>query len=138
MTCMHEDEVNIINECNWIHYILNTYERTKLLNSHHYPILHGCINTQNDRAKFNNFNILLDSRCTSKIIMRILIAKLNPERDTVMQWHTHEGNITTNLKVKIDFTLPELRATKIVTWNFHVDESAKGRYEMILGINLLT
>ena len=29
--------------------------------------------------------------------------------------------IITNLKVKIDFTLPELRATKIVTWNCHVD-----------------
>ena len=26
-----------------------------------------------------------------------------------MQWHTQAGNITTNFKVKIEFTLPELR-----------------------------
>ena len=55
-----------------------------------------------------------------------------------MKWHTQEGNITTNIKVKIYFTLPELNATKIMTWNCHVYESAKGRYDMILGINILT
>ena len=55
-----------------------------------------------------------------------------------MQWHTQEGNITTNLRVTTDFTLPEISAKQIVTWNFHDDESAKGRYVMILGINLLT
>ena len=48
------------------------------------------------------------------------------------------GSSTTNLKVKIDFTLPELSATKIVTWNFHVDDYNKGRYGMILGRDLLT
>ena len=85
MTCMNEDEVNIITECYLIHDILNPYKRTKFLNIHHYPILHGCINTQKDRAKFNNFNILLDSRCTSKIIMRILITRINPKINTVMQ-----------------------------------------------------
>ena len=42
------------------------------------------------------------------------------------------GNITTNLKVKIDFTLPEFSPTKISTWNFHLDEYDKGKYNMIL------
>ena len=46
--------------------------------------------------------------------------------------------IITNLKVKIDFNLPELRATKIMTWNYHVGESAKGRYDMILVRYILT
>ena len=55
-----------------------------------------------------------------------------------MQCHMQVCNITTNLKVKIDFILPELSATKIVTWNFHVDDSVKGRYYMILGKDLLT
>ena len=27
---------------------------------------------------------------------------------------------------------------KIVTWNFHVDDSARGRYYIILGIDILT
>ena len=50
-----------------------------------------------------------------------------------MQWNTQAGNITTNLKVKVDFTLPALSATNAVTWNCHVDDSAKGRYDIILG-----
>ena len=56
----------------------------------------------------------------------------------MIQWHKQLGNITTNLEVKVDFTLPELSATKIVTWNCHVDESAKGIYGMILGRAILT
>ena len=51
----------------------------------------------------------------------------------MIKWHTQAGNITTNLKVKYIFTLPELSATKIVTLNFHVYDSAEGRHDMILG-----
>ena len=50
-----------------------------------------------------------------------------------MQWHTQAGNITTNIKVKVYFTLPKLSATKMVTWNCHEDESDKDTYSMILG-----
>ena len=50
-----------------------------------------------------------------------------------MQWHTQSGNITTNLKVKLDFTLPKLSATNVMMWNCHVNESAKVVYDMILG-----
>ena len=50
-----------------------------------------------------------------------------------MQWHTQTGNITTNNKVKVYFTLPALSAMHVMKWKFHVDESAKGRYNMILG-----
>ena len=55
-----------------------------------------------------------------------------------MQRHMQAGKITINLKVIIDFNLPELSATKIVWWDFHVDESADGRYNMILGGDILT
>ena len=55
----------------------------------------------------------------------------------MIQWHTQSGNITTNMKVKIDFTLPELSMTK-VTWNFNVDYSAKDIHEMVLGRYLFT
>ena len=53
------------------------------------------------------------------------------------QWHTQAGSITTNIKVKIDFALPKISTTKIVTWNQHVDVSAKGRYDMILVRDIL-
>ena len=55
-----------------------------------------------------------------------------------MQWQTQAGNITTNFKVKVDFTLPTLSATNFVTWKCHVDEYAKGIYDMILVRYLLT
>ena len=58
--------------------------------------------------------------------MGSLVGKICPGKITPMQWNTQAGNITTNLKVKIDFTLPALSATNVVTWNCHVDDSAKG------------
>ena len=70
------------------------------------------MNTRKGRAKFKNFHILLDSRCSSTIIMRRLITKIITKIDTMMQCHKQEGHITTNLKVKIDFTLPELSTKK--------------------------
>ena len=48
------------------------------------------------------------------------------------------GNTTTNLKVKVDFTLPALRATNAVNWRYHVDDSDKGRYDIILVCDVLT
>ena len=95
-------------------------------------------NTRKGKAEFNFFRILLDSGCNSKIITRRIIYKITPKEDAVMQWHTQVGIITTNIKVEIYFTLPKISATKIVTWNFHVDDSAKGGYDMILGRYLLT
>ena len=55
-----------------------------------------------------------------------------------MQCHMQSGIIINNLKLKIDFTLPEHSVTEIVTWNCHVDDSSKGRYDMVLGRDLLT
>ena len=53
-----------------------------------------------------------------------------------MQWQMQAGNITTNFKVKVDFTLPTLSATNVETWTCHVDNSARGRYNMILDRDL--
>ena len=44
-----------------------------------------------------------------------------------MEWHTQAVNPTTNLRVKMDFTLTEFSVTKVVTWECHVDHSAKDR-----------
>ena len=54
-----------------------------------------------------------------------------------MKRNTQADNIITNIKVKIYLTIPEISATKIETWNFHVNESSKGRYDMILGRYIL-
>ena len=36
------------------------------------------------------------------------------------------------------FSLPEFSMTKIMTWDFHVNDSAKGIYDMILSRYILT
>ena len=61
------------------------------------------MNTQKSRAKFKHFRILLNSGCSFTIMMRRLITTLNHKIENAMQCHTQVGNITTNIKVKIDF-----------------------------------
>ena len=100
--------------------------------------IHPCMNTRKGKEKFKKFRIILDSACISTIIMGKLVEKPHPDKYAMMQWHIKVGNITTNLKVKVDFTLPTVSATNVVTWKCHMDDSAKGRYDMILGRYLLT
>ena len=54
------------------------------------------------------------------------------------QWQTKMGNLATNHKVKVDFTLPEFSATEIVMWDCHVDNSTKRRCNMILDRDIST
>ena len=58
--------------------------------------------------------------------------------DYVVQWHAQARNVTTKIKVKVYFTLPAFSATNVVTWKFRVDESSEGRYDIILGRDILT
>ena len=62
-----------------------------------------------------------------------IVFKLRLKTDGVMQWKTQAGNINTNIKVKVYSTLHPLSATNIMTWKCHMDDSANGRYDMILG-----
>ena len=55
-----------------------------------------------------------------------------------MQWNTQAWNITTNLKVKVYFNLPAIIAMNALMWKLHVDDSVKGRHNMILGRDILT
>ena len=79
----------------------------------------------------------MDSGCSSTVLMGRLVERIFPEKNAPMQWPTQAKNITTNLKVKVYFTLPELSAKNVMTWICHVDDSAKGRHYMILGRDLL-
>ena len=70
--------------------------------------------------------------------MRSMVHKLIPEKYDVMKWQTQAINITTNFEVKVDFTLPTLITMNVVTWKFHVYESARGRYDILLGRDIFT
>ena len=51
--------------------------------------------------------------------------------------HTQVRNFATMNKFNIYFYLPEFRAAKIITRKCHMDESAEGRYNIILGVDVL-
>ena len=112
MIHIHDKEVNKIGECNLLYYIINPPKGAKSVNSYYSPIIHECMNNIHGRAKFKSFRILLETRFSSTIVMGGIVKKLHPEKYSVMQWHTQAGNITTDYKVKVDFTLPAL-STKI-------------------------
>ena len=101
MTRIHDDEVNNIAEYNLLHDIINPSRHTKQLNSHYSPIIHGCINTRKGKKKFRKFRILLDSGCSSAIVMGRLVKILHHKKDDVMKWHTQVSNINTNRKVDV-------------------------------------
>ena len=133
ITRIKYNEIKNISKYNLLNGIINPTKRTKNWKSHHYPILNGFMNNRTGKSKFKNFCIFLDSGCSSTVIMGTLVRELAPEEDAPMQRHTQAGNITINLKVKVDFALSALSAANIVTWNCHVDDSSKGGYNMILG-----
>ena len=55
-----------------------------------------------------------------------------------MQWHTQARSITTILKVDVDFTLPALGVTNVVTCKSHADDFVKCEYDMFLRQYILT
>ena len=90
------------------------------------------------KARFKNFRIIFDSGCSNTIVMGRPVEINIPKKYYVMQCHTEVGNITTNLKVEVEFTLPEISVTNFMACKYHVDESDKGRYNMILGRDSFT
>ena len=47
-------------------------------------------------------------------------------------------NFTKTFMVKVEFSLPVLSATKIVTWKCHMDDSLSGRYDMVIGRHIFS
>ena len=52
-------------------------------------------------------------------------------------WETQSRKFATMKKLNLELCLPEFIATKIVTWKYHVEKFINGRYNMILGRDLL-
>ena len=75
---MRDNEVKNIAEFNLLHDIINTPELTKNINICYSPTVHRCVNTRKGRAKFTNFQIILDSACISKIVIIRLVNILGP------------------------------------------------------------
>ena len=84
MNRIYDNKVNNIAQCNLLHNIINPSKRTKNINIHYSPILHGYMNTRKGKENFKIFRILLDIGYSSNILMTSLITKLNPSAKWVI------------------------------------------------------
>ena len=76
MIHIHDKEVNKISEFNLIHDMINPPKCAKILNIYYHPIIHIFMNTRKGRAKFKNFQTILDSGCSSIILTVRIVENL--------------------------------------------------------------
>ena len=69
MTFIHNKEVNNIAEYNLLHDNLIHFLNAKKFNIHYSPNIHGFMNTRKGKAKFKNYQIILDSGCSSMVLI---------------------------------------------------------------------
>ena len=100
MNCIHDNKINNISEWNLLHDIPNPLKHTRNINSHYFTIMCGCMNMRRGGEKYKTFWILFDSGFSYSVVTRRLTTKHKTKKDDLVKWHTHAGNITTNLKVK--------------------------------------
>ena len=89
--------------------------------------MYECMNIIKGKAGYKKNCVLLESGCSYTVVMGGVVEKLCPEKDAPMQWNTQAENITANLKININFKLPALSATNVVTWKCHMFDSSKSR-----------
>ena len=98
-------------------------KHAKSNNSHYSSILPSCMNIPSGKEKYGNAQIVLGNRNSSTSVMGKLRSKLKQEVSSeITMLETQSVKFTTSKKVNTDFCLPELSATKIVLWTFHVDK----------------
>ena len=83
--------------------------------------------------------ILFDSGCSATIINKQAVKKLRKKKSKTVNWTTKAGNLQTNEKCKIVFSLPEFHPGREIEWDAYVDptSSLNSRYDMIIGRDLL-
>ena len=104
MARIHDNKVNKIYECNLLHYIINPPKRDNHLNFRYSLILHWCMNTKKVKAKFKNFKILLDSVCSSTIVMVNLVENYIPIK---MMWFIGTRRLEISILIlRLSYTSP--------------------------------
>jgi hypothetical protein len=86
---------------------------------------------------------LLDTGTTAIIIIIEFMGKGRARTNTKKRtkWKTLGGTFTTNCETLLDFKLPKMSASKVVTWQAHLDDktsSKEAAYDMIMGMDLMT
>jgi hypothetical protein len=72
---------------------------------------------------------LLDTGTTYTIILREFVGTCRSRTNTKKRtkWKALGGNFTSNYESLLDFKLPEISTSKVVTWQAHVDDELQVR-----------
>ena len=102
------------------------------------PLAFVRFNTSLGKAKPVTIRALLDSGASESLISQKYMKKLRIKKSgkSSTTWSTPGGDMTTNQKVKAQFTIPELQDKKLIEWNLHVTKDMNN-YDMIIGRDLL-
>jgi transposase InsO family protein len=95
-------------------------------------------NTRLGKAKPVTLRALLDSGGSETIVSTKYVKNLRMktyQQETTV-WTTPGGEMTTNRKVKSQFTIPELHDDRLIEWNMHVTDDL-GAYDIIIGRDIL-
>ena len=83
-----------------------------------------------------SIRVLLDSGASASLINEKWVKRLRVRDKSTTKWRTAAGPIETTSKCRIQFSLPELSPTRLVTWPVHVDINDRIPYDMIIGRDL--
>ena len=103
------------------------------------PLAFVRLNTRKGKPKPVTIRALLDSGGAGTLVSERYVAKLLTSKKSNTQptvWQTPAGPVSTNRKVKVQFTLPEMQDDKLIEWECHVIKDL-GSHDMILGRDLL-
>jgi len=111
-------------------------QRTDLSPNDFKPIVFIRLNTSLGKPEPVWIKALLDSGASSSVVDKKFTKKLRVKKGEAVQWNTPGGVMTTNQRVKVQFTIPELQDDKLIEWNVHVKEDLNS-FDMILGRDIL-
>ena len=114
--------------------------RTKRVKKEHLrPVAFVRLNTSLGKPKPVTIRALIDSGAAGTMIAQSFTKKLRMKKDPegATTWSTPAGPMTTNKKVRCQFTLPELHDEKLIEWDCHVLPSLGANCDMILGRDFL-
>ena len=95
------------------------------------------MNNRLGKTKLNSLSIILYSKEISSIILGYHTQKFWKKNTKQVRWSTQGGDLNTNYTNKVEILLPDIYATKTVTWNFHINDSqGRHRKDMKLGCDI--
>lgn len=94
-------------------------------------------NVKNNKNTDPNIRVLLDSGASKSVICKNQILNKKCYKDSTTVWKNASGEITSSIKCKLVFNLPEFTNSRLITHKFHVMEEILPGYDMIIGRDLM-